>query len=41
MFLNYDAFDLKFFVPSTNSLVVKMIRTPVLTDHNDTICTEG
>jgi len=35
-----DAFNLKFLVLSTNSLVVKMIRTPILSDLNDTICTK-
>jgi len=39
-FLNPDAFDLKFLVLSTNSLVVKMILTPILIDHNDIICTK-
>jgi len=39
-FLNQDAFDLKFFILSTNSLVVKMIPTPILSDHNDTVCTK-
>jgi len=38
--LNRDAFDLKFLVLSTNSLVVKIIPTPILSDHNDKICTE-
>ena len=35
-----DAFHLKFFILSTNSLVVKMIRTPILSDHNETICSK-
>jgi len=39
--LNWDAFDLKFDILSTNSLVVKMIQTPILSDHNDTICTKN
>jgi len=38
--LNRDKFDLKFFVLSTNSLVAKMIPTPILSDHNDLICTK-
>jgi len=38
--LNRDAFDLKFLVLSTNSLVVKMIPTPKLSDHDDIICTK-
>jgi len=38
--LNRDAFDLKFLVLSTNSLVVKMISTPILSDYNNTICTK-
>jgi len=37
---NRDAFDLKIFVLSTNSLVVKMIPTQILSDHNDIICTK-
>jgi len=37
-FLSWDAFDLKFLILSTNSLVVKMRPTPILRDHNDTIC---
>ena len=36
-FLNWDAFDLKFLILSTNSLVVKMTPTPILSDDNDTI----
>jgi len=39
-FLHRHAFDLKFLILSTNSLVVKMIRTPILNDHKDTICTK-
>jgi len=35
-----DAFDLKFLVLSTNSLVVKMTPTPILSDHNKIICTK-
>jgi len=35
-----DAFDLKFLILSTNSLVVKMIPAPILNDHNDTVCTK-
>jgi len=31
---------MKFLILSTNSLVVKMIRTPILSDLNDTICTK-
>jgi len=38
-FLNRDAFNLNFVILSTNSLVMKMIPTPTLSDHNDTICT--
>ena len=38
--LNRDAFDLKILVLSTNSLVVKMIPTPILSDHNDIIRTK-
>jgi len=38
--LNWDACDLKFLILSTTSLVVKMIQTPILNDHNNTICTE-
>jgi len=38
--INRDAFDLKFLILSTNSLVVKMISTPILNDHNNTICTK-
>jgi len=34
----WDAFDLKFIILSTNLLVT--IRTPVLSDHKDTICTK-
>ena len=34
------AFDLKFLALSTNSLVVKTIPTPTLSDHNDIICTK-
>jgi len=37
--LNRVSFDLKFLVLSTDSLVVKMIPTPILSDHNDLICT--
>jgi len=37
-FLNRDAFDLKFLIMSTNSLVMKMIRTLILNDHNDVVC---
>jgi len=39
-FLNRDAFHLKFLILSTNSLVTKKIRTPILNDHRDTICTK-
>ena len=39
-YLNQDAFDSKFLVLSTNSLVVEMIPTPILSDHNDMICTK-
>jgi len=39
-YLNRDAFDLKFFVLSTNSLAVKRIPTSILSDHNDMICTK-
>jgi len=39
-FLNWDAFDLKFLVLSTNSLVVKIILTPILSDYNGTVCTK-
>jgi len=39
VFINWVAFDLKFFVLSTNLSVVNMIRTPILSDHNDMICT--
>jgi len=38
--LNWDAFDVKFLFLSTNSLVVKMIPTPILNDHNNIICTK-
>jgi len=38
--LNWDAFDLKFLILSTNLLVVKMIRTPILNNHNGRICTK-
>ena len=38
--LNRDAFDLKFLVLSTNLLVVKMIPPPILSDHNDIICSK-
>ena len=38
--LKRDAFDFKFLVLSTSTLVVKMIPTPILSDHNDTICTK-
>jgi len=40
IFLNRDAFDLKFLILFTNSLVVKMIQTPILSDHNDKNCTK-
>jgi len=33
-----DAFDFTMLVQSTNSLVLKMIQTPTLSDHNHTIC---
>ena len=39
-FLNRDAFDLKFLIMSTNSLVVKTIPTPILSDRNDIVCTK-
>jgi len=39
IFLNQNAFDLKFLIMSTNSLVVEMIPTPILNDRNDTVCT--
>ena len=39
-FLNRDAFDLKFLIMSTNPLVVKMIPTPIVNDHNDIVCYE-
>jgi len=39
-FLNRDDFDLKFLILSTNSLVVKMIPTTILSDHNDKVCTK-
>ena len=29
-----------FFITSTDSLVVKMIITPILNDHNDIVCTK-
>jgi len=37
-FLNRDACDLKSLILCTNSMVVKMIPTPILSDHNDTVC---
>jgi len=40
IFLNRVAFNVKFFIVSTNSLVVKMITIPILSDHNDIICTK-
>jgi len=33
-------FIFKFFILSTNLLVVKMIRTQILSDNNNTICTK-
>jgi len=39
-FLNRNAFDLKFLIMSTNSLVVIMIPTPILSDHNDRVFTK-
>jgi len=39
-FLYRNAFDLKFLIMSTNSMVVKMIATPILSDHNDIACTK-
>jgi len=38
--INRDAFDLKFLALFTNSLVMKMIPTLILTDHNDIISTK-
>jgi len=35
-----DAFHMKFFILSTDSLVVKMISTPILNNHIGTICTK-
>ena len=35
-----DAFHLKFLILSTNSLVVKMNQTPILSDLNNTIYTK-
>jgi len=40
IFLNRDAFDLRFLITSTNLIVVKMIPTPILSDRNDIICTK-
>jgi len=37
---NRDAFDLKFLVLSTNSLVVKIISTLILNNHDDVTCTK-
>ena len=34
------AFEFNFLVLSTNLLVVEMIQTPILSDHNNTICTK-
>jgi len=38
--LNQDAVDLIFLITSTDSLVVKMIPNPILSDHNDIVCTK-
>ena len=40
IYLIWDAFDLKFLIVSTNSLVVKMIRTPIPSDNNEAICSK-
>jgi len=40
IFLNRDAFDMKYPIMSANSSVVKTISTPILSDHNDTVCTK-